>query len=490
MSQKAVVIGSGIGGIAMSIRLAIKGFAVTVFDAQEKPGGKLNEFYLGPYRFDFGPSLFTMPELVDELFLLAGKNPEDYFQYQPLDIINNYFWEDGTTLQAHADPNQFSRDIQETFDVKPSTIQRYLGHSDMIRRYTENVFLRKSLHRLDTYLNRQIIGSILHLPRMDIFRTMHRVNKRRLKHPKLVQLFDRYATYNGSNPYSAPGILNVIPSLEHIGGASFPIGGMYTITRSLVRLAKELGVEFWFQEPVHWIKIKNGKAESIETTKRTFAADLVVSNMDIYPTYKKLMPKLKAPDSILNQERSSSALVFYWGIKRIFPQLGLHNIFFSKDYKIEFDTLFTERQIASDPTVYVYISSKNNAMDAPTGSENWFVMVNAPYNSGQDWKKINKETRRNVLDKLNRMLKTDVESLIEAEDILDPQRIEAKTSSCQGALYGNSSNSKFAAFLRHRNFHRKIKNLYFCGGSVHPGGGIPLCLLSAKIVDSMIKKSS
>jgi phytoene dehydrogenase-like protein len=169
-----------------------------------------------------------------------------------------------------------------------------------------------------------------------------------------------------------------------------------------------------------------------------------------------------------------------------FPEMDLHNIFFSDNYEEEFVDIFQKNEVCNDPTVYVHVSSKAEPGDAPRGCENWFVMINVPSNKGQDWDEIIKRTRKNVVKKLGRILKRDIESLIVCEEMLDPRSIEFNTSSHQGALYGASSNSKFSAFLRHPNFQKKVNGLYFCGGSVHPGGGIPLCLLSAKIVAELI----
>ena len=215
-------------------------------------------------------------------------------------------------------------------------------------------------------------------------------------------------------------------------------------------------------------------------------ADLVVSNMDVYHTYHRLLPQVKTPKRVNTQERSSSGLIFYWGIQGAFNLLGLHNIFFSGNYKVEFDHLFNKKTIYEDPTVYVNITSKLNAEDAPQGHENWFVMVNAPSNEGQDWDTMIRNTREAILTKLSRSLGRDIRHLVVTEAVLDPVKLEQRTSSFKGSLYGTSSNSKFAAFLRHPNFSSRIKGLYFCGGSVHPGGGIPLCLLSAKIVSDLV----
>jgi phytoene desaturase len=303
----------------------------------------------------------------------------------------------------------------------------------------------------------------------------------------MVQIFDRYATYNGSSPYLAPATLNVISHLEIAKGAYYPEGGMVAITNALVKLAKDIGVEFKFSSPVREIVIERNVIKGLRTNSGVQQFDVVISNMDVYNSYKKLMPNVKRPEKTLKQEKSSSAVIFYWGIKKEFKELGLHNILFSENYKEEFETIFSKKSIYKDPTIYINITSKHTPEDAPAGSENWFTMINVPNNSGQDWDALVKETRVSMIKKINRILKTDIEKYIECEMTLDPRLVESRTSSAFGAIYGNASNNKFAAFLRHANFSSTVKNLYFCGGSVHPGPSIPLCLLSAKITTELVE---
>lgn len=484
--KKAIIIGSGIAGIATSIRLAVRGYACKVFEIQDGPGGKLSEFSGNGYRFDFGPSLFTLPSLVDELFALAGKNAREHFDYVKLDESCRYFYPDGTKLTAYADQKKLGNEIYEKLGVAPEVVSNHLAHSKMMYDLTRPVFLEKSLHKVESYLNYDTVRALSNAYKFDLLQTMNEANEKRLREPRLVQLFNRYATYNGSNPYQAPGILNLIPALEHVDGAFFPKGGMISISRSLADLAKSIGIQFHFSTAVDEIVYQDGRVTGVRCGEVLHEADIFVSNMDAYLTYRQLLPKLTAPEKILRQERSSSALVFYWGIKKEFHQLGLHNIFFSNDYESEFNHLFKKKTLSDDPTVYINITSKLNPSDAPEGCENWFTMVNAPSVSGQDWDQIIQTARKNVLSKLSAYFDTDIDALIDYEFITDPLLIESKTKSHQGALYGTSSNSRMAAFLRHPNFNRKLKNLYFCGGSVHPGGGIPLCLMSAKIVDNLI----
>lgn len=489
MPQKqALIIGAGIAGIATAIRLAVKGHAVEVFEANSYPGGKLSEFMQDGFRFDAGPSLFTMPQYVDELFELAGKNPRDYFRYKQLDTICKYFYEDGTKFTAYADGQQFEAELSR-LGADPSEMKKFRRNSGRIYDITNHVFLEQSLHRLKTYLNWRTLKSILRLPGIDAMRSMHKANQSFFKDGHLIQFADRYATYNGSNPYQAPATLNVVPHLEQHFGAYFPEDGMYSITKVLVNLAGSLGVKFQYNSPVEEIILNDGQATGIKTNGKFFPGDTVISNMDVWFTYKKLLsanPELH-PQKTLNQERSSSALIFYWGIGKQFPELDLHNIFFSAGYKAEFDHIWRQKTIYHDPTVYLNITSKLKPDDAPKGCENWFVMINVPADTGQDWNQLIGQARLNIQQKLSGILGEDISQLTVAESILDPREIQNRTSSYQGSLYGTSSNSRFAAFLRHANKSSKIKGLYFCGGSVHPGGGIPLALLSAKITTGLIK---
>ena len=487
-AKKVLIIGAGIAGIATAIRLAVKGYEVEVFEANNYPGGKLSEVKKDDFRFDAGPSLLTMPQYIDELFELARKDPADYFTYQRLDTVYKYFYPDGTQLNAYSDKEKFAREIATTTGEPADAVIKYAANSGDIYHITHRVFLERSLHRIKTYLSWDTIRSIFHLPQIDAMRTMHKGNQSFFKDKRVVQFFDRYATYNGSNPYTAPATLNVIPHLEQHYGAYFPTGGMYSITTSLVTLAESLGVKFHYNSRVEEIVLEDKKVTGLKVKGEMVNADIFISNMDVWFTYHKLLsnhPKL-LPKKILQQERSSSALVFYWGINKQFSKLDLHNIFFTAEYKAEFDHIWNEKDIYHDPTVYLNITSKYKADDAPDGCENWFTMVNAPSNSGQDWDALISDARKNILAKLSNILGEDISKLIVCESILDPRSIESKTSSYQGSIYGTSSNNKFAAFLRHANQSSKIPNLYFCGGSVHPGGGIPLCLLSAKIVADWI----
>ena len=488
VEENAIVIGSGIAGMAAAVRLAVKGFEVHVYEKNNYPGGKISLLEKKGFRFDTGPSLFTQPQYLEELFALAEEPISAYFNYRQLPISCKYLYDNGKIIDAYSKPEKFASELKEQLGESPDVVMNYLRESKNIYNKIGAVFLNYSLHKKKTWFNKRIIGAIKATRYEYLFKTLHTYNKARFTSSEAVQLFDRYATYNGSNPYKAPGMLSLIPHLEYNEGTYYPIGGMISIADALYKLAIKKGVKFHFNAAVSRIIHYKKKIKGVVVNGQNILSSIVISNMDIYFTYKNLLLDEEKSKHILKQERSSSALVYYWGIKKEFPALQLHNIFFSSNYKEEFDNLFQKDIIAKDPTVYLNITSKMEHTHAPLGKENWFIMINAPANVGQDWTTFKQQARQNIIAKLNRVLKTDIAPLIETEEILDPVMIEERTASYQGSLYGTSSNSRLAAFFRHSNFSKDLKGLFFAGGSVHPGGGIPLCLKSAKIVSELIER--
>lgn len=490
-SNRAIVIGAGIAGLAVAIRLKLRGYQVKVFEMNDRPGGKIGEFYQGGCRFDTGPSLFTMPWLIDELFEAAGANPRQYFNYEVLGAGTYYWFADGTIVRPGSQRADFEKTLSEALDEPLTNVQSFLDRSEKLYHITSHVFLERSLHDPANYLRKATVQSFLKLPSLKIGRTMAADNAKRFRDPRVRQFFNRYATFNGSDPFKAPAVLNVIPHLEHNLGTYYPKGGIYRIIESLYELSQAMGIEFQFNEKIKEIALKGKKVLGVWDGHDQFhPGNTVISNMDVDATHRELLSTEYYPAFYLDRPKSSSAVIFYWKVQGEHQALGLHNIFFSGDYQSEFHQLFEKGSITNDPTVYIYISARANPEDAPENAENWYVMINAPYDSGQNWEHLIAKARQCITQKISCHLGYSIEKNIETESIWHPPGIEAKTGSYRGALYGNNSNSAMAAFLRHPNFSSQLKGLYFCGGSVHPGGGIPLCLLSAKIVAELIQRKS
>lgn len=485
--KRAIIIGSGISGMAIALRLAYEGFTVDVFEKESQAGGKIAQMESKGYRFDMGPSLFTLPNLVNDLFALFGKNPSEYLEYFDLDTTCNYYFPDKSTIKAWSNLQKFEDEVKKA-GYNTEKLKAYLERQSYIYNHTSDFFLFNSIHKISTYFGKAGQKSLKALHKLDAFTTMHKRNKKTFGDTNLTRLFDRYATYNGSDPYRAPATLNMIAHLEHNTGAYFPKNGMYGIMDALYRLAIEEKINFHFNTTVSGL-VKNKKMiTAVETTQGTYHADIIVNSTDISNFYRQFLPAEKVLKRLMKRERSSSALIFYWGVHLTSP-LDVHNILFSNDYKKEFEGLFKHKIFANDLTVYIFISKKVVGTDAPEGCENWFVMVNAPENVGQNWKQETEKVRTIVLQKIEDYLGIKVAPLIETESVITPSNIEMRTSSVNGSLYGHSSNSPLSAFLRHPNFSPSYKNLFFVGGSVHPGGGIPLCLASAKIAHDLIMKT-
>jgi phytoene desaturase len=488
--KKVAVVGAGLGGLSAAIRLAHAGYAVDLYDQQWFVGGKAGTKKLGEFRFDTGPSLLTMPPVFAQLFEEVGQRLTDHLEFIPLAPICHYFFPDGTRLCSYSDQERFGEEIAAKTLDSGDTLRSYLEYGRRIYENTAELFLWNSLHELSSYLKVFAMKSLLNLGKIDAVRSMDAANRSFFSDPRTVQLFNRYATYNGSSPYKAPATLNIIPYVEYGLGGFAVAGGIHAIPAALDRLARKLGVRLILGARVERILHRSRRIRGIRVGGENLGYDVVVSNADVLRTYEDLLGDSEARPALRYKrlEPSSSGLVFFWGMGQSNPELGVNNIFFSADYPREFRELFVERVCPNDPTVYVNITSKVTAEDAPADGENWFVLINAPYEAGQDWPHAVAASRQRILCRVERALGREVAGAIVTEEVMSPRDIELNTGSRLGSLYGISSNTPMAAFLRHPNRSRRYRGLYFCGGSVHPGGGMPLAILSGKITSDLIRR--
>ncbi len=485
--RRVAVVGAGIGGLAASVVLAAYGWETHLFDAHEEPGGKAGSLQLGRFRFDTGPSLITRPDVFRDLFRSVGLVPDELLRLDRLPVITRYFFADGSRLDAHSDPGAFAEEVERATDEPRGSVMRFLEYSGRISEAAGDLFLRYSLHEPGTYLSRDFRRALMRIGRIDPFRSMSGAIASFFRERRVRQLFERYATYNGSDPYRAPATFNLIPHAEYVDGAYTAEGGVWAVPRALAEAARVVGVRKHLGTPVDavlhekWGKKRRVLGISAGGEAQGFHA--VVSNADVAATYRELLGDSAAPELARYEalESSSSVVVFYWGMNARFSELDTHNVFFSEDYRAEFTDIFERLRCPRKPTVYVNITSKTTPGDAPPDGENWFVLVNSPYDAGQEWDKEVERTREAVLDRLRIALGVDVERFIEEEDRLTPPDVAQKTASHRGALYGIASNTRMAAFKRHPNRNRRYLGLYHCGGSVHPGGGMPLALMSGRI---------
>lgn len=484
-NQKAVVIGAGLGGLAASIHLATAGIQVEVLEKNPLPGGKVN-VHKAPngYCFDTGASLLTMRHVVEELFQAAGRKLEDYLELQPLDPICRYTWPDGATLDASTDLTKTEDGIRLIAPRDVCGFQRFLADARRKYEVAERTFLAHSLNDLPKLLRPRYARDLAVL---SSWRTLDAHVQSYFHSPYLRQMFNRFATYNGSSPYRTPATFALIPYVEFGLGAWYVKGGVYKLPAALARVARELGVSITTEVEVERILIEDGRACGVQVadgSERMY--DAVVANSDAVETYRTLIePQARrryTDRKLAGIEPSCSGFVLLLGVARRYPQLAHHNIFFSGNYEAEFEAIFDQLRPASDPTIYVCATSRTDQTQAPVGHENLFVLVNAPATSEQtDWSKERGRYRDLVISKLESYGLDGLREAVDYEQIITPEDFRRTYHTYRGSIYGVSSNSLMSAFLRPPNKAQDIGGLYFAGGATHPGGGIPLVLLSGKM---------
>jgi phytoene desaturase len=467
---EVLVVGGGIGGIATAIRMRAAGHHVVVLERNEVPGGKLAVRQRDGFTFDIGPSLVTLPQVFDELFRLAGTTLADEVPLVRLDPQFRYHWPDGFELTVRDDG----------CDAPGYT--EWIEHGGRIWDVSERTFFAGPMSGPVALARRLRRPS--DLTDIDALRTLDRSASACFDDPHLVQWAGRYATYSGSSPYAAPGTLGCIAAIEHRYGCWYPMGGLGVLRDAFVRVAERMGVEVRCGAEVITITADariGGTVDGVVLADGTHLdADVVVANVDATHLYSDLLPDTRALRKVRRAERSTSGFVVLAGVRGATPGIGHHNVWFSGDSAAEFAQL-AEGRCADDPTVYACVSSVTDASQAPEGCENWFLLVNTP--PGVE---IDRTAYAAVM--FDRLAAQGVElrdRLLFTETIT-PLDLQARYRSPGGAIYGTSSNGARAAFVRPANRSAR-RGLYLVGGSSHPGGGLPLVTIGARIVADLVE---
>ena len=473
--KKAVVIGAGIGGLSSALLLSSRGYDVTIIEKNSTVGGKMSEVEAMGYRFDTGPSLLTMPHLLEELFQIAGLELEKYLTLQKLDHLCRYHYPDGTVFENWVSEEKTVLEIQRFAPEDAEAYTTFMNSSTRLYELTESVFLRNPLFEWKDLRSLPFLD----LLRIDAFSTVSQKVDRTFSSSYLRKFFKRFTTYNGSSPYQAPATLNVIPHVELRMGAYYVEGGMIQIAKALQKACTELGCKWKLGEEVCAIKGNREQIHSIELSSgEEISADVVISNADASFTTQNLLKKISKKRDIKRSEKnepSSSGYVLLLGVEKKWPELRHHNIFFSEDYEAEFNQIFKQHVCPDDPTIYVTNTSESDPSDAPEGHSNLFILVNTPYLPVE----VPKSYSEQIIHILEKRGMNDLKKHIRFQEEIKPEEFEKRYYSNRGSIYGTSSNGLFSAFLRPRNAHDTIRNLFLVGGSTHPGGGIPLVLLSS-----------
>jgi len=483
-----VVIGGGLGGLSAAISLATEGFAVQLLEKNDKVGGKLNIMTKDGFTFDLGPSILTMPAIFEALFSRAGKNMADYVQIQKVEPHWRNFFEDGTVVDLCEDPQQQRRELDKLSPDTYPQFLRFLDYSKNLCTEIEAGYFAKGLDGFWDLL--KFYGPWRSLLNFDVFRSMDQGVRRFITDPKLIEILNYFIKYVGSSPYAAPAMLNVLPYIQYHYGLWYVKGGMYGLAQAMEKLALELGVEIRLQAEVSDIQKQGGRASAVKLASgEVLPADIVVSNMEVIPAMEKL---LHSPASELQKmqrfEPSCSGLVLHLGVNRLYPQLAHHNFFYSDHPQEHFDAVFKSHRLSDDPTIYLVAPCKTDPTQAPNGCEIIKILPHIPHLdpdkplTAEDYAAL----RERVLLKLERMGLTDLRQHIVTEEYWTPLDIEARYYSNRGSIYGVVSDRFKNLGFKAPQRSSELSNLYFVGGSVNPGGGMPMVTLSGQLVRDKI----
>ncbi len=489
ISKKVSIVGAGLGGLSSAIYLASEGYEVEIFEKNEKVGGKLNYLERNGFKFDLGPSIFTMPHIFNELFEKVDKNMDDYFTLKPVSPHWRNFFEDGKTIDLVPVTKENKFKATNISDDDNRQLEDFLTSSKKLYDVTERGYFDKGLDTVRD--NMREYGVLSLIKDLDVYSTMDSQVRKHIDNKYMISIMDFFAKYVGSSPYNAPALLNLLPYIQYEFGLWYVEGGMYNLAKGLERLLEELDVKINLNSQVEKLKTKNEEVIGLELKDgREIFSDIVVSNMEVIPAYEELLEKnedfIKKYDKF---EPTCSGLVIHLAVKKEYPQLAHHNFFFSDNPKEHFETVFDKKQIPKDPTIYLVAPTRTDKSQAPDGYDNIKILPHIPYIQEDIDEKDYEKLKENIYIKLERMGLKDLRENIIFEEILTPFDIKDMYFSNKGSIYGVVSDKNKNLALKMPKKSTEYENLYFVGGSVNPGGGMPMVTLSGINTAKKIIKS-
>ncbi len=495
---KISVIGAGIGGMSAAARLARQGHDVTIYENSDRSGGKCRTEWFGDYGFDTGPSLLTLPAVYRDLFLKTGKRLEHILELTPVDPAFSYHFNDGksVTFPNLSNPKTYL-EIEKSFGSAASDgWKKIINRAEKMWEASRESFVESELKSIWPLLKRKNL--ISQINQIAPLTSLRELSKKYNLDSHLRMIVDRYATYTGSDPRSAPAVLLTIAFVESTFGAWHIKGGIGQLSEAIEQRCRDLGVRFEFNTLVSKILTNGNLVTGVEIAGgQQIASDIVVANSDAEYVYNKLLADTVSSAKSERRKlriatKSLAGFSLLLGLdnsKDKSVQLNHHNVYFPQDYDSEFDQIFNQKVPVTDPTIYV-CAPKDDSMVKSIGKESWFVLVNAPRHepeTGWDWNHGGEDYAKTIIKKMD-ALSLNVSNRLDFMKYRTPADLERYAMAPGGSIYGTSSNSASSAFLRARN-RSKVKGLFCVGGSAHPGGGLPLVGISAELVANAIGKA-
>jgi len=493
--KNVVVIGAGLGGMTAAVQLARSGYSVDLLEKNGNVGGKLNLHQEAGFSFDLGPSIFTLPQIFRPVFEGDGRTLDDYVTLERVDPQWRNFFEDGTVVDLWEDTAAMQRQLEQ---LGEDAVEDYPKFREYSRQQYEIVSRGYFDRGLDTFWDFVKFYGLKDGRGMDYMHTMSSGIAKRVRNRYLREIFEYFIKYVGSSAYDAPAFMNLMPAIQLEYGLWYVRGGLYKLAQAFERRLEETGVRVHLNTRVVEIdkdgaRVTGVKAQRQDGSTLTLAADYVISNMEVIPANEQL---LREPARVMKRlqrlEPSCSGIVLHLGLSKIFPQLAHHNFFYSSDQKRHFHRVFREKQLPDDPTIYLVAPTRTDPTQAPAGCDNIKILPHIPYRNDlhpytrEDYVRL----KELCLVKLERMGLTDLRKHIIVEDFWTPFDIEEKYLSNRGSIYGVVSdmrkNFAFKAPKRSPNY----RNLFFVGGSVNPGGGMPMVTLCGQHVARLVMEDS
>ncbi|MGC2577486.1 MAG: phytoene desaturase family protein [Terrimicrobiaceae bacterium] len=498
--KRVGIVGGGLGGLASACVLAARGYEVVLCECNDWLGGKAAVLERQGFRFDMGPTILTLPGVLERIFREAGREASRMLSLVRLDPQWRSFFDDGSTLDLLADTAAMASKLSE-FSPKSKTAdgyRRFMAFSERLHRISNSYFFWRSVGGLRDMFDAQatftpgVLGDVL---AMRPGRSVAGVVRSHIPDSRVSQMVDHFTQYVGSAPAASPAVLCGIAHMQTGEGVWYPMGGTRAIPEALVALAESLGVEFRRNVRVKRIVTARGKVCGLLLEKGSaLDVDAVISNCDTVRTHRELLggAASSAFEKRRRYEPACSGVVLYLGLTRRYNHLLHHNFVFSHDPDVEFRSIYQKGQPAPDPTCYVCAPSVTDPAVAPDGGEALYVLVHTPYlRPDHDWGKMLPEYRRVILEKLKRTAgMRDIESRIVFEEILTPEDIHRRYRVLHGAIYGLASHGHFLGAFKPGNRSPDVRGLYLAGGSAHPGPGMPMALMSGWIAADTLDRDA